>query len=190
MRKSDGTEGVQSRGGVVVVVVVGAAVVVVAPALVSVEDSAVSDSDRLPVAGGSPLVVDASTEVADGLWVVETVWELSSETAALEQDSSTSKPTATGRSGCRDADVRSADRRLLTAGPASGSRSHRVLCPAYPGSHRGGVPPPEPHRPLPVTLLVECRESLATRVDPSPRSSTPAGRPTSGLGEIHRSVPS
>ncbi|MDE0169843.1 MAG: hypothetical protein OXS29_10060 [bacterium] len=96
MRRSGGTDGVQSRGGVVVVVVVGTVVVVVdGSALV------VGGSTAAVVGARVPVVSDASVAVEG----VDVAGASSSETAVLEQESKTSRQTATGRNGRRTATI-------------------------------------------------------------------------------------
>ena len=129
MRKSGGIEGVQSRGGAVVVVVVGMVVVVVvagasAPAVV--EGSARVVEGSAPVVGGAPApaVVEGSV-VVEG---VETAGASSSEIAVPEQDSKTSRPTATGRNGRGEPAIPITGRKARARRFAGGQhRSHQVL---------------------------------------------------------------
>ena len=106
MRKSGGAEGAQSRGGAVVVVVVGVVVVVVEGSAAVAEGPWV-----VVVVEGSMVMVVEGSAVAEG---VEEVGGPSSEMAVLEQDSKTSRPTATGRNGRRRAGIPVTRRRART----------------------------------------------------------------------------
>lgn len=111
IRKSAGNEGVQSRGGVVVVVVVGMVVVVVgivevvvgAAAVVVEGDSVGGDPEESPASEAVPAAVVKDREVASAVGGVDAVGRTSSETAVLEQDTSTTRPTTTARNGPREA---------------------------------------------------------------------------------------
>jgi len=126
MRKSDGKEGGQSRGGVVVVVVVGTVVVVAATVAPVVEDPAASGAEAFPGSDDPSARVDAGGGVISSLWLVGASGGLPSEIAVLEQDSSTTRPKATGRRGRREAAMGLADDRSLNLWPASRSPPHRV----------------------------------------------------------------